>query len=184
MDSIIILVRTESDFERAISIGIEAKKKFNPLFIFCGDFSPFYQEGINNNFQKKIFSLNKFKIYNFHDFHIISRFLGKILNFKSYSLTFFKIHKFLIFKFLQFFINNNKDYLINKIFKKIKPKFLFTDQSLDHDDYILEIFRRKSIDLNIKVFLFSHGAAGALHLPFNPFKFNEYKNHYVLASLQ
>ena len=41
MRSVLIIVRTEADFERAIPIGIEIKKKFNPVFVFIGDFNPF-----------------------------------------------------------------------------------------------------------------------------------------------
>ena len=85
MKSIIILVRTESDFERAICLGISANRKYNVHFIFVGDFSPFYFDGISNKFQKELFKRNGFKIKDFSDFDIFGKLLKKLCNNSSVS---------------------------------------------------------------------------------------------------
>ena len=186
MKSVIILVRAEGDFERAISIGIEAKKEYKVFFIYTGDNSPFFNDGIKNVFQKKLFAKNKFKISDFSDFDFISKILKSIVSEKN--LTFRQslenpkfFFRYLVLTLFKKYLTIFKFKIVNKIFKQINPKILFTDQSTTQPDYLPEIFRKRANLLDIDVYLFTHGAAGALHLPFNPFVFNEYKNCHVLA---
>ena len=101
MRSVLIIVRTEADFERAIPIGIEIKKKFNPVFVFIGDFNPFYSQGISNNFKKNIFEKHNFKIRDFSSFDLISKFLGWLINYRKYNLSYNNFLKFVSFKILQ-----------------------------------------------------------------------------------
>ena len=77
-ESILIIIRSEGDFERAISIGREAKNKFNISFVFVGDASPFFKDGIQNRVQKKLFIKNRFQIHDFSDFDLIGRGLKKL----------------------------------------------------------------------------------------------------------
>ena len=186
MKPIIILVRAEGDFERAISIGIEAKKKHKVFFIYAGDNSPFFKDGIKNVFQKKLFAKNNFKISDFSDFDFISKILKSIVSEKN--LTFKQslknpkfLFRYLVLILLKKYLTIFKIKIDKKIFKKINPKILFTDISTTQPDYLPEIFRKRANLLDIDVYIFTHGAASALHLPFNPIVFNEYKNSHVLA---
>ena len=52
---LLYLVRSEADFERVVCLAIAGKEKFDQHFIFTGDFSPFFADGVNNNFQKALF---------------------------------------------------------------------------------------------------------------------------------
>jgi hypothetical protein len=181
MRSILIVVRTESDFERAIPIGIEVKKSFKPVFIFIGDFSPFFNDGISNIFQKNIFQKNNFEIRDFPSFDFFTNFLGWLLNYRSYKLNSSLILYFCIYKILLFYLKINKNKIVNKIFKKINPSYVLTDQSLTGKDYLIEILRQNAISKNIPVYLFTHGAAGGLHAVFTNPKFLEYKNCNVIV---
>ena len=181
MKSILIVVRTESDFERAIPIGIEGKKKFNPIFLFIGDFSPFFNDGIENVFQKRIFKLNNFKILDFSSYDYVANFLGWLLNYKSHKSRSSSITQFLIYKIFLFYTENYKNRIITKILKKVNPSYLITDQSLIDSNYKIEILRQNSISKNIPVYLFTHGAAGGLHSVFSKPNFLEYKNCKVIV---
>ena len=181
MRSVLIIVRTEADFERAIPIGIEIKKKFNPVFVFIGDFNPFYSQGISNTFQKNIFEKHNFKIRDFSSFDLISKFLGWLINYRKYNLSYNNFLKFVSFKILQEHIKNRKKKIVVKILKKIKPLYVLTDQSSTEKGYTIEILRQAAISNNIPVYLFTHGAAGGLHAVFSKPKFLEYKNCNVIV---
>lgn len=186
MNSIIILVRTEADFERAICIGISAKKNYDVHFIFVGDFSPFYFDGISNKFQKKLFKINRFKIKDFSDFDFIGKFLKRICDNRSINLDDFLSNKSLLLKYIIFktynkYILNRKKIIIKKILKKIKPVFILTDQSMTDKDYLPEQIRFEATKKNIPVFLFTHGAAGGLHSEFSIPNFNPYSGYKVFV---
>ena len=186
MKTILIIVRSEGDFERAISIGLAGKTNFNITYLFVGDFSPFYKDGINNNFQKKLFEQNNFIMHDLADFDFISRILkalsgGKISSFKSSTRNIKSLVNLLFFILYQQYISKSKNRIVNKVYKTIKPDFLFTDQSMTEKVYLPEIIRVKATDRKIPVYIFTHGAAGGLHSEFSNPIFNPYNNYTVFA---
>lgn len=182
----LIIIRSEGDFERAISIGREAKNKFNVSFIFIGDTSPFFKDGIQNRFQKKLFIKNGFQIHDFSDFDLIGRGLkklsgGKKRTIKDSNKSIKSFFQFIFFKFFLKYISKREDIIIDNIYSRIKPSLLFTDQSMTASTYLPEKIRQKAITLNIPVYIFTHGAAGGLHSEFSEPVFQEYPNCIVLA---
>lgn len=180
MKSILIIVRTEADFERAIAIGIAGKNKYKQHFVFVGDFSPFYFDGIQNKFQKELFKRNGFKIHDFSEFDLF----GKILRsfFKSQSVSFAQVRKnkidflkFIFFLLFKKYIFQSRKRIIKNIFKKVDPSFLLTDQSMTDINYLPQQIRAEAIQRNIPVSLFTHGAAGGLHSEFSMPSFLPYK---------
>ena len=72
--SILYLVRTEADYERAICLAIAGKKLgLVQSFVFAGDFSPFYEEGLQNKFQNHLFSLHEFNMRNIIEYCLITK---------------------------------------------------------------------------------------------------------------
>ena len=186
MNSIIILIRTESDFERAICLGISANRKYNVHFIFVGDFSPFYFDGISNKFQKELCKRNGFKIKDFSDFDIFGKLLKKLCNNRSVSFENAMYNKKLLLKYIFFRIFNKyilfrKKNIIKKIFKKINPVSLLTDLSGTDPDYLPEQIRVEATKRNVPVFLFTHGAAGGLHSVFSSPNFEPYNKYKVFV---
>ena len=186
MNSVIILIRTESDFERAICIGISANRKYNIHFIFVGDFSPFYLDGISNKFQKELFKRNNFKIKDFSDFDIFGKLLSKLcnsrsINFKSVLYNKKLLLKYILFRIFTKYILLRKKNIIIKIFKKINPVLLLTDLSATNFDYLPEKIRVEATKRNVPVFLFTHGAAGGLHSVFSSPNFEPYNKYKVFV---
>ena len=186
MNSIIILIRTESDFERAICLGISANKKYSVHFIFVGDFSPFYFDGISNKFQKELFKRNGFKIKDFSDFDIFGKLLKKLcnnrsINFKSVLHNKKLLLKYIFFRIFTKYILLIKKNIIKKIFKKINPVSLLTDLSGTDPDYLPEQIRVEATKRKVPVFLFTHGAAGGLHSVFSSPNFEPYNKYKVFV---
>ena len=186
MNSIIILIRTESDFERAICLGISANKKYSVHFIFVGDFSPFYFDGISNKFQKELFKRNGFKIKDFSDFDIFGKLLKKLcnnrsINFKSVLHNKKLLLKYIFFRIFTKYILLRKKNIIKKIFKKINPVSLLTDLSGTDPDYLPEQIRVEATKRKVPVFLFTHGAAGGLHSVFSSPNFEPYNKYKVFV---
>jgi hypothetical protein len=184
--SILIVVRSEGDFERAICIGREAKTKFNISFIFVGDVSPFFKDGIQNAFQKKLFIKNGFKIHDFSDFDLIGRGLkklsgGKKSTIKDSNKSVKNFFQFIFFKLFIKYFSKREDRIIANIYSKKMPSYLFTDQSMTASTYLPEKIRQKSLTSNIPVYIYTHGAAGGLHSEFSEPVFQEYPNCTVLA---
>lgn len=181
MKSILIIVRTEADFERAIAIGIAGKNKYEQHFVFTGDFSPFYFDGIQNKFQKELFVKCGFQIHDFSEFDLLGRVLRKLSKSKSISFAQLRENKKLLLTFIFFvifkkYILKSKKRIIKSIFKKVNPSFLVTDQSMTDINYLPQQIRAEAIERNIPVSLFTHGAAGGLHSEFSKPSFLPYKD--------
>jgi len=184
--TILIVIRSEGDFERAISIGITAKNKYNTEFIFTGDFSPFFEDGIHNTFQKKLCIKNKFEIKDFSDYSFIGRLLKKLSGNKRLSFNDVRKNpanfiKYFFFTIFSKFIKRREYSILNKIFSSVQPDFVLTDQSNTDKEYLPEKIRQKAIEKGIKVYIYTHGAAGGLHSEFSNPVFKEYKNCTVFA---
>lgn len=186
MKAILIIVRAEGDFERAISIGLKGQDTFKVCFVFVGDFSPFFEDGIQNEFQKNLFQRSHFNMLDFSDFDIGGRVLkklcgGRVVNFENVRENSIKLFQYVLFAIFKQYINKRRNRIINKIFNRIKPSLLFTDQSLTNRDYLPEQIRNESFTRDIPVYIFTHGAAGGLHCQFSEPTFNPYNNYTVLA---
>lgn len=186
MKTLLLIVRSEGDFERAISIGIAGKNKFKVNFIFVGDFSPFFNDGIQNKFQKKIFYDNEFQIRDFSEFDFISSILRKIIGQRKYSFSnsvnsMVWLFKFVFYAILIKYLKIREDAIIKKVFLSIDPNVLLTDQSMTNEFYLPEKIRQQAILRGIPVYIFTHGAAGGLHSEFSEPKFDEYSGCTVLA---
>ena len=71
--------------------------------------------------------------------------------------------------------------MVIKVLQSIKPNVLLTDQSLTDSDYTPEIFRNIAIQMQIPVYIFTHGAAAGLHSAFSEWSFDAYDGCTVLA---
>lgn len=186
MEKILILVRSEGDFERAISIGIAGKTKFKVYFIFVGDFSPFFKDGIQNKFQKHLFFKNGFQMKDFSEFDFLSNILRKLIGQKKYSFidsinSVTRLIKYVIYIIMIKYLKSREDAIIKKVFLSIDPNVLLTDQAMTNKFYLPEKIRQKAISLRIPVYIFTHGAAGGLHSEFSDPSFEEYPGCTVLA---
>jgi len=186
MKSLLILVRTEGDFERAIALGIAAKNDFELTFVFVGDFSPFYNDGIKNIFQKKLFKKYGFEILDFSEFDLVGKYTRKLLRAKKVTLDNVRkkeasIFKFFLFKIFERSVYNNKENIIKKLIKEISPTYLFTDQSKTEPNYLPEEIRQVALKVNIPVYIFTHGSSGGLHSEFSKPIFNPYNGYTVCA---
>lgn len=180
MKKILYLIRTEADFERVVCLCLEGKQKYIQSFIFTGDFSPFYDDGIQNRFQKYLFDREGFKVYNFYEKSLVLKIIVKLFSFKQ-KLSFYSVKKrkylllkFFAFKFFEFYLKRNKLKIVREWLLELDPHILLTDQSSDNEEYLQEIFRRVALTQNIRVGTFTHGAAGGLHSEFSEPKFLEY----------
>ena len=187
MKKILYLIRSEADFERIVCLALEGKSIYEQKFIFTGDFSPFFESGIKNKFQKKIFFDNEFEIEDFYNNSIFLVFFVKFFKISKISLNDVLLNKRLIFRyfFLKSFLYIQKklnSIIIYNLFKKSSYDFLLTDQSSDEPEYIQSIFRNTAINFNIKVFTFTHGSAGGLHAHFSNPQFLLYKNVTLFVS--
>ena len=168
MKKLLYIIRTEADFERVVCLGIAGKDKYEQHFVFVGDFSPFYSDGIQNNFQKELFNYYDFTIKDFCEYSFVGRILKKLAGNLSVSMQQFLENKSLLFfltinALLRRYISANRKKIVKRVFQNVKPDVLFTDQSVTHPDYIPEIFRNTAIKMNIPVYIFTHGAACGLH---------------------
>jgi hypothetical protein len=155
-----------------VCLAIAGKDKFDQHFIFSGDMSPFYDDGIKNKFQKDLFKQHGFKITDFCDYSIIGSILKRIMHAKyinKYEFIEEKKHFYrLILSFvINKFIKKAKKRIVKKILNQLRPTVLLTDQSIEDNDYIPAIFRRNALEKKISVFLFTHGAANGLHASFS-----------------
>ena len=186
MKKLLYVVRTEADFERAVCLGIAGKAKYDQHFLFVGDFSPFYGDGILNEFQKELFSRHDFVINDFCEFSFIGSILKRLAGGVSISMQQFSENKMLIVPwlfnaFLRRFLASRKEKIVRKVLQTIEPSVLLTDQSLTDCDYLPEIFRSTAIKMQIPVYIFTHGAAAGLHSTFSEFTFDAYAGCTVLA---
>jgi len=186
--SILYLVRTEADYERAICLAITGKELgYKQSFVFAGDFTPFYEEGLKNDFQKYLFEIHGFSILNIVEFSSYGRILLKLSNKSSPTLDAvvrnprFALN-WVFYKLIMRQLSKNKFKIVNKCLSKIKPDLLLTDQSSEDEDYLPEILRAEAFKRGVKVFIFPHGAAGGLHYHFSNPQYGEYANYTVLAS--
>ena len=186
MKSILIIIRTEGDFERAIALGIAAKDDFKLHFVFAGDFSPFYRDGIKNRFQKEIFDTHKFEVKDLSEFNFIGNILRKLLNANKVTLENVRkkdasLISFLLFKVFQKHILKNRKKIIRNMISQISPSYLFTDQSMTDRNYLQEEIRKIAVEFDIPVYLFAHGAAGGLHSEFSDPTYEPYSEYIVCA---
>ena len=186
MKKLLYVVRSEADFERAVCLGIAGKVQYDQHFLFVGDFSPFYSDGILNEFQKELFSRNDFVIKDFCEFSFIGSILKRLAGGVSISMQQFSKNKMFLISwffnaFLRRFLASQKEKIVRKILETIKPNLLLTDMSLTDSDYLPEIFRSMAIKMEIPVYIFTHGAAAGLHGTFSEFTFEAYTGCTVLA---
>ena len=186
MKKLLYIIRTEADFERVVCLAISGKGNFKQYFVFAGDFSPFYDDGIQNQFQKKLFKKYDFNAIDLCDFSFMGRILKRFTGSRSISLQQFQDQKSLFIPwlfnmFLRRYTISNKMKLVKKALEMINPNILFTDQSITDSDYIPEIFRNDALKKDIPVYVFTHGAAGGLHSFFSEQIFDDYKGCTVLA---
>jgi hypothetical protein len=184
---LLYLVRSEADFERIIALGIAGRDKYTQSFIYAGDISLSFENGIKNLFQKDLFKNEGFAIKNIWEYdlicRILRRFLGKphvtyedVINKRSSKLS---LVRSTIFRKL---ISRRKATIVKKTFDMINPDVLITDQSQMMDDYYPEIIRRKALDRGIPVCLFPHGAGGGLHCHFSdPINHDGYEKYHVFV---
>ena len=169
-----------------VCLAISGKEKFEQYFVFVGDFSPFFEDGIQNEFQKALFNKYNFVAFDFCDYSLVGRILKKYAGSKSISLQQFQDKKSLFIPWLfnmllRRHIISNKMKLVKNALEMINPNILFTDQSITDSGYIPEIFRNNALKKNIPVYIFTHGAAGGLHSTFSEFTFDSYDGCTVLA---
>lgn len=186
MQKLLYIIRTDADFERIVCLAIAGKEKFDQHFIFSGDFSLFYKDGIENKFQKVLFNQYGFKPTDFCEFTVVGRLFKKLSGGVSVSTDQFLLNKrlflpWLINIFLRKHINKKKKKIIQKALKTIAPDILLTDQSITDSEYIPEIFRKQALKKDIPVYIFTHGAAGGLHSFFSEQNFDKYEGCTVFA---
>ena len=181
------MIRTEADFERVVCLAISGKNHgFEQHFVFVGDFSPFFEDGIKNQFQKHLFKSHGFSPTDLCEASLFGKLLkrtsgGKFYSFNEAKNSLGRMLRFLGGRVLQRYLIKRKKYLVNRILSEIKPDLLMTDQSGTGVDYIPELFRKNAILKNIPVYIFTHGAAGGLHSFFSKQNFELYKGCTVLA---
>jgi hypothetical protein len=185
MKKVLILIRSEADFERATCIGIALKEKYLPYFVFTGDRSPFYSDGIKNLFQKTIFHEEGFDVVDFSDFDFLGKVFkvligGKKIELSEVKNSINKIFPYCIYRIFLKYIWFRKQSVIRNLFQKTEPYFLMTDQSITHADYLPEEIRVFAVSKKIPVYLFTHGAAGGLHSEFSDPVHEPYGNYKVL----
>ena len=189
MKSTLILFRSEADFERAICLGITLEKTIKTKFIYIGDHSPFFELGIKNRFNKKLFEQQKFKLNELKDYNILLKLIYVFINFRALSLKNLKKSPQLILSFFMYrlFLILNR-ILIKKIsktiIKKEYPTFILTDQTITDHKYPIEIIRKECLARKIPVYLFHHGAGGGLHSEFSYPNIQDYDGYHVLACNQ
>lgn len=190
MHKLLYLVRAEADFERVVALAIAGKDKFRQTFVFAGDSSPFFVNGVCNRFQKKLFKEHGFRMKDFCDYDVIGAILKKLsLKRNTLSIEILrsvrsdkKLFIPMIFLFiLKEYIKFRNQKIVKKILKKIKPDVFLTDQSQTMEDYTPEVFRRTALEMGIPCCIFTHGAAGGLHRAFTDPGYNPYKHYYVFA---
>ena len=123
---LLYIIRAEADFERVVCLAISGRKKFVQYFVFVGDFSPFFLDGIQNIFQKNLFSRFDFQVDDLCDYKFVSRLLKFLSGGKLISTQQLKDRKTLIIKFvfislLRKYIKTRKKQLVNKVIKDIAP---------------------------------------------------------------
>ena len=186
MERILYLIRTEADFERVVALAIGGKRKYKQHFVFVGDFSPFYSDGIENEFQKALFQEHGFTVHDLCESDSVGRLFKKLIGNKNVTFNNMLDKKSLMMPclfnvILKRYVNIRKREIISNILKKINPDVLLTDQSLDDKEYLPEIFREEAFKMGIPSFLFTHGAAGGLHSAFSNAAGNAYENYTVFA---
>lgn len=186
MKKILYIIRTEADFERVVCLAIAGKEKYDQHFVFVGDFSPFFNDGILDEFQKELFNQHGFVISDFFEISLWGRFFKKMSGGVSVSRQQFSQKKTLFISwlfnaFLRRYIASKKEKIVIKVLHSIKPNVLLTDQSLTDSDYTPEIFRNIAIQMQIPVYIFTHGAAAGLHSAFSEWLFESYDGCTVLA---
>jgi hypothetical protein len=189
MYKLLYLVRSEADFERVVALAITGKDKFKQAFIFTGESSPFFVNGIANQFQKYLFKKQGVQMKDFFDYDLIGAFLKKLSLKRNISLDeIFRSDKKLVIPLLfsyifKGYIKFRREKIVKKILKKVNPDALLTDASRTEKDFPPEIFRKTAFKMGIPSCIFTHGAAGGLHQAFStpePKYFN-YKNYYVFV---
>ena len=186
MKKMLYIIRTEADFERVVCLAIAGKEKYDQHFVFVGDFSPFFNDGILDEFQKELFKQHGFVISDFFEISVLGRFFKKMSGGVSVSKWQFYQKKTLIISWLfnallRRYIASKKEKLAIKLLHAVRPNVLLTDQSLTDSDYTPEIFRNNAIQMQIPVYIFSHGAAAGLHSSFSEWSFDAYAGCTVLA---
>jgi hypothetical protein len=187
MKTTLIVVRNEADFERAVVLGIASKKYRRPRFVFVGDKSPFFKDGISNEFIRYIFRINALKMYDFADYGTMSRVLkflcgGVNPKIGTRPKTFRSLSNHLFFFFFQKYIKKKKGSMVSKMLEQIQPAEVFTDNSGENAGYLPSMIRTTAIDQNIPVYIFSHGGGGGMLGDLYTPNILEYKSYTVLAS--
>jgi hypothetical protein len=183
---ILYIIRSEADFERVVCLAIAGKNMYDQLFIFCGDFSPYFNDGIKNTFQKRLFRSHGFSAKDFHDYGVLGRITKWITkrskpdNYPN-SNSIPHVIGWLMAKALLRILKDQRRSYIKRVLKINTPDYLFTDQSMESSEYLPQMFREQAIELKIPVYLFTHGAAGGIHNEFSEFRSNDYEGCTVFA---
>jgi len=186
MKKLLYIIRAEADFERVVCLAIAGRKRSKQEFIFVGDISLFFEQGIRNIFQKALFQSGGFSATNLHEFSLTGRILSKLISNPLVTLQDVRREKRMFFnwvflRLLQRYVLHYKQRLINKALNYHRPDILLTDQSMTDAMYLPEMFRRAAIEREIPVFLYTHGAAGGLHSFFSEQNFQKYEGCTVFA---
>ncbi len=170
--TILYLIRNEPDFERIICLARSGKNNYDQHFIFAGDYSTYFNEGIKNKFNILLSKEIGIKINDYYIYDKVARALKYFI--PNYHLcvhdikTLPDILKYLLFNVFKYYTNKRKHQIVNTIFNKINPAVLVTDQSAYNKEYLPEIFRQSAFQRKITSIVISHGAAGGLHRNFTP----------------
>lgn len=186
MHKLLYLIRAEPDFERVVALAISGKDQFKQTFIFAGDVFPFFNNGIQDQFQKYLFKKHGFEIKDLCDYDLIGNILKKLSlkkNIPRSEIFCYTNRKLLIpgifLIILQKYIKFKQKKIIKKILRKVKPNALLTDMSQTMKDYTPEVFRRRALEMKIPSCIFVHGAAGGLHSAFTNPEYDPYEGYYV-----
>ena len=166
---------------------MQAKKEYEQNFIFAGDSSIFYSDGIKNKFMKKVFHNEGFVMQDLLDHTFIGRLMGRLCKKTKPDISSIKNNNLLLLNFIIYgiaisYLRLIKKKVIRRLLLKISPSAVLTDESMTDSSYIPNIFREMAGILKIPVFIFSHGAAGGLHAGFSNSQFDDYKGSFVFAS--
>jgi hypothetical protein len=106
---------------------------------------------------------------------------GFTVSMKQFSEKKILFFPWLFNAFLRRYISSTKEKMVIKVLQSIKPNVLLTDQCSTDCDYTPEIFRNIAHQMQISVYIFTHGAAAGLHSTFSEFSFDVYEGCTVLA---
>ena len=167
-------MRSEADLERAICLALCAqKKKFVQKFLYLGDKIPFVNGGIKNSFLLALAKENRFVIKDIFDEFLLLRSAksmlnGKFITNKDFNGSAKGVIQMLYSYLLRVVMTRNIVWFIKRYLKRYQVDVLMCDISNENKDYPPQIFREIAIKMGISVYIYGHGAGGALHGAFAP----------------